>query len=245
MKLINADCMDIMKDYKDDEFDISITSPPYNAAIGVVNGEYKPKKESKFNKKYSDFNDSLSQSEYKELTILRIRELSRVSRIVFYNIQLLTGNKPSLFQAIGELTDILKEVVIWDKCSSMPHINDGTMGAEFEFIFIFAKENTKSRQFKNVNFKNGELSNMWRIGKSRGVKGSINAATFPQALPDVILKNFAHNGDKVLDPFMGTGTTGIAAHYAKCDFTGIEIDFNYFKFAEARIKEKTRQLELF
>jgi site-specific DNA-methyltransferase (adenine-specific) len=49
----------------------------------------------------------------------------------------------------------------------------------------------------------------------------------------------------VLDPFMGSGTTGIAAHEESCSFIGIEIDESYFKIAEARINDATKQGRLF
>ncbi len=52
-------------------------------------------------------------------------------------------------------------------------------------------------------------------------------------------------GYKVFDPFLGTGTTGIAAHYGDCDFVGCELDTDYFNAAKARIERETAQLDMF
>jgi DNA modification methylase len=50
---------------------------------------------------------------------------------------------------------------------------------------------------------------------------------------------------RVIDPFLGTGTTAIAAHYAGHDFVGIELDEDYFKAAKKRFDESTKQEALF
>ena len=52
---------------------------------------------------------------------------------------------------------------------------------------------------------------------------------------------FSKKGDFVLDPFMGSGTTGIACSILQREFIGIELEKDYFKIAEARIKEQNKQ----
>jgi site-specific DNA-methyltransferase (adenine-specific) len=60
-----------------------------------------------------------------------------------------------------------------------------------------------------------------------------------------ILNNFAKDGDKILDPNLGSGSSAIAAHQLGYDFTGIEIDEFYYQKAVERIKRYQRQLQLF
>jgi len=67
----------------------------------------------------------------------------------------------------------------------------------------------------------------------------------PVALYKWLLKNYAKEGDKILDTHLGSGSSRIAAHDLKFDFTGCELDKDYFEAAEFRYQEHTRQLTLF
>lgn len=67
-------------------------------------------------------------------------------------------------------------------------------------------------------------------------------APYPVELAERLIRMFSFVGDIVLDPFMGTGTTTIAASRAGRHSIGVEIDSSYFEYAEARIREKTSSL---
>jgi site-specific DNA-methyltransferase (adenine-specific) len=67
----------------------------------------------------------------------------------------------------------------------------------------------------------------------------------PVALYDWILKNYAKEGDKILDTHVGSGSSRIAAHKGKFDFTGFEIDADYWQAQEKRYKNFASQLTLF
>ena len=62
-------------------------------------------------------------------------------------------------------------------------------------------------------------------------------ATFPVKLADFFILSFTNKGDVVLDPFLGSGTTGVSAKQLSRDFIGIELDENYYKLAQNRINE--------
>ena len=64
----------------------------------------------------------------------------------------------------------------------------------------------------------------------------------PLALMKWILENYTSSGDTIFDPFMGSGTTGVACVQTGRNFIGIEIDKGYFEIAEKRIKEAQMQL---
>jgi site-specific DNA-methyltransferase (adenine-specific) len=67
----------------------------------------------------------------------------------------------------------------------------------------------------------------------------------PVALYDWIFKNYAKEGDKILDTHLGSGSSRIAAHRAGLDFTGFEIDSEYFAASAKRYLEFTAQLTMF
>ena len=58
----------------------------------------------------------------------------------------------------------------------------------------------------------------------------------PLELLEKFIKNSSHAGDIILDPFMGSGTTGVACKKLNRDFIGIEIDKDYFEIAKNRIE---------
>lgn len=66
----------------------------------------------------------------------------------------------------------------------------------------------------------------------------------PVALMKWVLENYTSESDTILDPFMGSGTTGVACVQTGRNFIGIEIDPTYFAIAEKRIKEAQQQLRL-
>jgi len=242
VELLNWDCMSYMATLEDNAFDLCITSPPYNMNLRVNqkgDGYCSRQVVKEISTKYQNYSDNLPMLEYQQFIESCIKELCRVSKVVFFNIQMITGNKPALFTAIGNLAPLLKETIIWDKCVAQPAINDGVLNSQFEFIFVFGG-NPIARRFENRNFSRGSESNIWKIPSNK-TQTATHGAGFPLAIPEKILNLFAKNGCKVFDPFLGTGTSAIAAHYAGFDFVGCELDEDYYKAACKRFDAETRQ----
>ena len=67
----------------------------------------------------------------------------------------------------------------------------------------------------------------------------------PLALLDFLISTLSNKGDVVLDPFMGSGSTGVSSAKLQRDFIGIELEKDYFQVAKKNIEsEKQCQLEL-
>jgi DNA modification methylase len=235
-----------MSSLQDKHFDMTITSPPYNMNLRInAKGDgYCSRQAVKgISTKYKNYSDNLPMQEY-ELFLKRfLAEALRVSGIVFLNIQQITGNKPAIARALGYFADELKEVIIWDKQRAQPSISDGVLNSRFEYIYVFGG-NPIARQFKNAKFQRGTESNIWSI-QTEASKNKEHRACYPVAIPKKIMRLFASEGDHVFDPFMGTGTTAIAAHYEQISFTGCEIDRSYYDEAKKRVELETAQLDMF
>ena len=67
-------------------------------------------------------------------------------------------------------------------------------------------------------------------------KGSVHPTQKPVALMEYLIKTYSNEGETVLDNCMGSGTTGVACIITNRKFIGIEMDENYYKIAEDRIK---------
>jgi site-specific DNA-methyltransferase (adenine-specific)/modification methylase len=128
-KIYNENCLQTLKRFDDSSIDIVITSPPYNMNLRIRNGSYCSRQIVKeFSTKYEGFDDNLPIDEFYELHSNIIRELLRVSNVIFYNIQIVTGSKRAFFKIIGEFSEQLKDIVIWDKGVGQPAMSPGSNG---------------------------------------------------------------------------------------------------------------------
>lgn len=231
------DCLELMSEMPNDCVDCVITSPPYNAHMIFTNGEMKPRKDNVL-KKYQEFTDDLSPQEYFEWSKKVLNELLRVCKgQIFYNIQLLSGNKLALLKLFGEFADKIKEVIIWDKINAEPAIQDGVLNSGYEFVIVFDKNDPVRRSFTNAKFPRGTEKNIFRLGKNTENESS-NAACFPVSLPKKFILNFTKENDLVFDPFMGSGTTARAAMDMKRNFLGAEISAEYCEMWRRRLLQQ-------
>ena len=243
--LKHIDCMEYMAGLEDNAFDICVTSPPYNMNLrvnGRGDGYCSRQIIKELSSKYSGFDDNLPMADYQRFLISTVSELLRVSGLVFFNIQMITGNKPALFRFMGHFADQIKELIIWDKCKAQPAIGEGVLNSGYELILVLG-DKPITRAFQSPAFNRGELDNLWRIPSQRS--SNINhGASFPLGLVETICNNFGFKGARFFDPFLGTGTSAIAAHYGGFDFVGCELDEDYYNAACERFDNETRQVAL-
>ncbi len=244
--LFNIDCMEYMKGCEDNAFDICITSPPYNMNLRVNSkgdGYCSRQIIRELSSKYAGFDNNLPMADYERFLMDTMTEILRVSGLVFFNIQMITGNKPALFRFMGHFADQIKELIIWDKCKSQPAIGEGVLNSGYELILVLG-DKPITRAFQSPKFSRGTLENIWRIPSQKS-SDKRHSASYPLLLAETIIGNFAPERSKIFDPFLGTGTTAIAAHYANCDFVGCELDEDYYNAAVQRFDMSTKQQALF
>lgn len=235
-ELILGDCIDKMKNIESGSVDLILTSPPYNMNLRIRNGKYCSRQIVKeLSSKYERFSDNLPMNEFYDFNKKVIDECLRISDLVFYNVQFLTGNKPALFKLIGEFSLQLKEFIIWDKGNAQPAIGKGVMNSQFEVLLVFQNSKPESRAFESAQFDRGTISNIWNIKRGKKVSKS-HGAVFPIELAEKVISNFSKDGATILDPFLGMGTTGVVCKKLNRDFIGIEIDDEYFNLAKERIE---------
>ena len=236
-KIYNQDCLETLSKMKDKSVDLVVTSPPYNMNLRIRNGKYCSRQIVKeFSTKYSNFDDNLPIEEFYELHLSILKELIRTSSVVFYNIQIVTGSKRAFFKIIGELSDYLKDIVVWDKGHAQPAMAKRVLNRQTELILIFDSNNAISRQFEQVNFDRGTLNDIWQISRGKKVSGA-HGAVFPEELARTIIENFSNEGDIVYDPFMGTGTTAVVSKRLKRKYIGSEISEEYCEIIENRLDQ--------
>lgn len=234
-KIIQGDCLEVMKTLEDNSIDLVVTSPPYNMRTRVRNGKYTSREKSEhFSKKYAHFGDDLGIEEYYNFHKETIKEMLRLSKTVVWNFAVVTGSKEAIFKLIGDFSKNIKDVVVWDKGHGQPAMHDGCINRATELILIMESDASAGRTLSNYNFKRGEMQDIWRIKRGRNIVG-VHGATFPVELAEHIVNNFSKDGDTVLDPFAGSGTTGVACKNTGRNYILIEKEPEYIEIIKQRL----------
>ena len=237
-KIYNMDCLEGLKQLPDNFVDLTVTSPPYNMRLRVRNSQYtKREKSEHFSKKYKFFSDDLPIEEFYDFHKRVLTELIRVSRCVCYNFQTVTGSKEAFFKLIGDFSEYIKDIMIWEKVGQ-PAMHDKVLNSCYEFILILENDGAKGRVITNAQFGRGLQNNVIKdFKRDKHVEG--HSAVFPVDLAKKLITSFSKEGDLVLDPFIGSGTTAVAAIQTNRKYLGYEITKEYFDIANNRIKNET------
>ena len=225
--IIHGDCVEVLKGFETDSVDHVVTSPPYN---------YGESKEAK----YKEYSDDKTPDEYFEFSKNIIDQLLRVTKHnIFYNIQLLSGNKVPLLKILGHYSENIKDIIIWDKMMAEPAFQKNCLNSQYEFIICFSKSNTTRMFHGGADFW-GTIPNIVKISKQTANKFvELNKATFVEDVPGFFIKNFTAEGDVILDPFAGTFTTCIVTKNMKRKYIGIEISEELCELGKQRMRQDT------
>lgn len=123
---------------------------------------------------------------------------------------------------------------------SFPTPRNGILSIDYEFILIFKKLGSPSKVSKEVKDQSKMTTEEWKEYFSGhwnfgGVKQDGHIAMFPEELPKRLIKMFAFKGETVLDPFMGSGTTSLAAKNLERNSIGYEINPEFIEIAKQKL----------
>lgn len=124
---------------------------------------------------------------------------------------------------------------------SFPYPRNGIISIDYEFILLFKKLGTPKRPDKNVKEQSRITKEEWKEyfaghWNFGGVKQDGHIAMFPEELPKRLIKMFSFRGDTVLDPFLGSGTTSLAARNNGRSSIGYEINSEFIPFIEKKLE---------
>jgi modification methylase len=226
-----------MSGMESNSVDLIITSPPYNKK-GLAGGKAKSSNQiwKSFNIDYSVYDDNLSEEDYYKWMVSILDEMHRIIKpngsIFFNHKPRRNKNKtylPTDFISKSKLS--VYQLIIWNRLSS-PNIRKDILLPCTEHIYWLSK--SKPKTYKE-NLPKEFHSEVLSINPDKGNK---HPAPFPERLAEACMLLGSIEGDIVLDPFLGSGTTGIVAKKLKRSFIGIELDEEYMNAAEERIKKQ-------
>lgn len=224
-----GDCLEEMKTLEDESVDLIITSPPYNL------GTYHHTRNHVF-KSYANYSDDRTETNYQCWQKDVLNECYRILKkdgSMFYNHKnrIKDGVQISPYEWIFKTDFIVKQELVW--INGSPNFDKRRFYPMTERVYWLAK--SPDTILNNVISHH----DVWNINewKPQRTSGDFKRA-FPSTLPRDIISCFP-SAKVILDPFMGSGTTGIVACQAERDFIGIEIDEETFELAKENIKENT------
>ena len=210
--------------------EITFTSPPYNAGDNALGGN-----KNMVDNKYELYDDDKDQSDWKEFISDVIKNCLINSENVFYNIQQLAGNKIGFIEFLYEFKTQFVDEIFWIKGHGQPAAAKNVLNSRVEHILIYRNEDCPKRTITTGNF-HGTISNFYEgNGQTKNEFSGIHAATFPIHLPEFIITNFSTKS--VLDVFLGTGTTMVAAHQLNRKCYGMELDPKYCQVIIDRMRK--------
>ena len=232
------DCVEGMQErLEDDSVDVVFTSPPYN-----VEKTQSGTRESET----VDYEDNRTPGEFQDWLGTVFQELARVVKPdghVFINLAHNTQNgtvTPSTW-VIDRMPIPARSYIVWKKDQyHRPHLpKQGQFQTDWEPIYHFSPGEPRLNLMK--------APSVWDVPHAANEDEDYgpHPAPFSKALVKKALEHTADEGDIVLDPFMGSGTTAVAALEWGCDYVGFELDEEgaYKPIVERRIGEAKRQTE--
>lgn len=253
LELLMGDACERLNEIQDESVDLIVTSPPYDNLR-------------KYNGTGDSWNHTKFQCIAQNLARV-LKPGGVIVWVVNDKTEKGTKSGTSFRQALYfmEIGLNLNDTMIWRKTNPMPQVKQPRYSSCFEYMFVFSKGLPKTfnpimrecklggklydSTAKNMDGESGRHKltynvnkemvdyNIWDIAVAQNKTS--HPAVYPIEIPLKHIQSWSNEGDVVLDPFMGSGTTGLAALELNRKFVGIEMNNEYFELSKQRILEKS------
>lgn len=250
-----------MDQIKDKSVQLIITSPPYWQLK-----DYGTEDQIGFNDSYEEYINNLNlvwKECYRVLSDgcrLCINIGDQFARSVYYGRYKVIPIRTEIIRFCESMGMDYMGAIIWQKTTTMntsgggaimgsfPYPRNGILKMDYEFILLFKKlgnapkptlEQKKASEITKEEW-NQYFSSHWNFN---GVKQFGHIAMFPEELPKRLIKMFSFVGETVLDPFVGSGTTSLAAKHLNRNSIGYEINKEFKPLIQEKLSDS--QMDLF
>lgn len=214
-----GDCYEYLKTIPDKSIDLIITDPPYQIVAGGSGGAFGADKRN-YHKAVKTLSDGITNNVLDEL----VRVLKKINIYIWCNKNQLK-QYINYFEEKGCTTDLLT----WHKTNPVPTCNNKYL-SDTEYLLFFREKGVQV-------YGNYQTKKKYYLSSTN--KEDKKLYKHPTIKPLEIIKNLVINssqmGGVVLDPFMGSGTTGVACKELNRQFIGCEINEDYYEIAKRRI----------
>jgi len=235
-QLINGDCIEAMKGLPDASIDCIITDPPYNLGLFMHNRNTNLHKMRENQFAFAGW-DNLEFEEWERNMKAWLHECSRVLK---------KKGTMIIFMAIIKVEDVIKlaekegfyykTTGIWHKTNPMPRNMKIQFVNSTESWIYFINHGTSGTFHNNGKVCHDFLeSSVCPMSEKKHGK---HPTQKPLSILKALIETLSNPGDVILDPFMGSGSTCLAAELTGRKYIGIELDDNYYNIASERIANK-------
>ena len=226
IKLLHGDCLELMKDIPDKSVDLILTDPPYRTTSRGSSGGTGGILKEEINKKGMVFQHNTIQfSEWLPKLYSIIKEQGHLYVMV---------NNKNLSKMLVEVEKAgfkIFKTLIWVKNNSITNM----FYMDTHEYIIFA------RKGKGIKINNCGTKSVLDI---KNPSNKVHPTEKPVELMEILINNSTLEGQTVFDPFMGSGTTGVACVNTNRNFIGIELDDKYFEIAKERLQNIQKQITI-
>jgi len=246
-KIIQGDCVEELKKLPDNSVDLIFADPPYNLQLKSELIRPNQTKVDAVDDSWDKFN---SFNDYDDFSISWLKECRRVLKD--NGTIWVIGSYHNIFRVGKIMMDLgfwVLNDVIWYKTNPMPNFK-GTRFTNATETLLWCKKSEHQKKY-TFNYKamkqlnNGkQMQSVWQISLCIGnerIKGDDGKKAHSTQKPEELLRRVilssSNEGDTILDPFFGSGTTGAVAKKLNRNFIGIEKEQKYIEVATKRIDE--------
>ncbi len=245
-KVVQGDCLELMKKLPDNSVDLIVTDPPY--AISQKGNKLSRKSRSSKSWKrsmdikldFGEWDHFETDEDFFEFTENWFKECVRVLKpkgwiYVFFDKQKIGYFDLMLAPKYGIKS---RTIFAWLKTNPCPSFRKVNWVSASEFVWVGSKGKCKLKNF----LKQTEMFN-YMLTPNKSIYGK---TSHPTEKPESLIKKFiltsSNKGDLILDPFIGSGTTAVACKMLDRNFIGFELSEEYCEIARKRIKAIPRKL---
>jgi len=249
-----------MKEIPDESVHLVITSPPYWQLK-----DYGNEKQIGFNDTYEEYVNNLNLVWNECHRVLHkgcrlcINIGDQFARSVYYGRYKVIPIRTEIIKFCESIGFDYMGAIIWQKVTtchttggatvmgSYPYPRNGIIKLDYEFILIFKKYGNSPKVSKEIKEKSKLTDKEWNQyftghWNFPGEKQNKHLAMFPEELPRRLIKMFSFVGETVLDPFLGSGTTSLAAKNLNRNSIGYEINEDFLPIIEEKLRVKQGKL---
>lgn len=256
IKFVQDDCIHFMNmlSEKNRKVDVILTSPPYNTSRPSSERSMKNHKG-----RYKVYDDLKTGEEYCDWCVNIFNHIDTILKpngVVLWNVSYGTDatiNTEGIGLMWNSISDIIRHTnftvadkIVWKKKSALPNnVSPNKLTRICEEVFVFCRKSEYKTFHANKEVskigKNGQqfykvLYNFIEAPNNDG-STSLNKATYSSDLCVQLLNMYAPQNGIIFDPFMGTGTTGIACEILNLNCIGTEIDAEQVEYSKERLNK--------
>ena len=222
-KIYLGDCLEVIKEFPDKSIDLLLTDPPYSISL---NGGGSIKKKIDYRR-----GSLLGIGSNPNFTLIPFLEVVRPKLKRFHAY--IWMSKDTLPETLNWIikNKFMWNILIWSKINPVPAYNN-TYLSDIEYC-VFIREKGGCHWTKNLSY---ETYKKVMVDSVQSLPG--HPTPKPLWMMEKLIAVSSKEGDIILDPYAGSGTTLIAAKNSKRNFIGIEINAEYKKYAEDRLRQE-------